>query len=88
MRYISGVIFPLLIQCLIVFLIVSVNTGNGSWAGLGAFLIGIFAIPATAIFNLIYIKSHPELSSFVLVLRCFLFAAIAPLLTPLLLMVL
>jgi len=55
------------------------NTGNGSWLGLGALLVGIFAVPATAIVNSVYIKKSRELTFFVICLKCFLVAAITPL---------
>ena len=87
MRYIIGILIPMLLQCLFVFIIIEMNTGNGSWVGLGAFLIGIFAVPATGIANLIYLKSNKEMSSFSVITRCFLVAIIAPFLTLILLMV-
>jgi hypothetical protein len=51
MAYVIGVLIPLILQSLLVFIVIEMNTGNGSWVGLGALLIGMFAIPATAIVN-------------------------------------
>lgn len=82
-----GVVIPVLLQCLFVYIVIVMNTGNGSWVGLGAFLIGMFAIPGTAIFNVIYMLSNKDKSASTLVLHCFLIAIIAPFLTLLLLLV-
>jgi len=87
MRYIFGVLVPLLLQCLLVFIAIEANTGNGSWVGLGAFLLGMFAIPATAIINLLYIKSNKERGSLTVIGRCLLIAAITPFFILILLMV-
>ena len=76
MRYFIGVFIPLLIQCLLIFLIIEMNTGNGSWVGLGAFLLGIFAIPATALVNFTYIKKCPNLNNLSILIRSFLIAFI------------
>ena len=87
MLYVFGFLIPILLQSLFVFIVIEMNTGNGSWLGLGALLIGMFAIPATGIVNLLYIKSNKEQSSATVLMRCFLTAIIAPFLTVLLLLV-
>ncbi len=87
MRYIAGVLIPVVLQCLFVFIIIEMNTGNGSWIGLGALLIGMFAIPATAIINFLYIKTNKGRSTVSLMSRCFLIAIIAPVIILLLLLV-
>ena len=87
MRYIAAVVLPVLLQCLFVYIVIEMNTGNGSWLGLGALLIGMFAIPATAIINFLIVKSGENKNSFSIVGRCFLVAAVAPLLTPLLMLI-
>ena len=87
MRYVSGVLIPLLLQCLFVFIVIEMNTGNGSWVGLGALLIGMLAIPATAVINFLYIKSNPDRKSVTLVTQCFLIAMILPILVLFLLLV-
>ncbi len=88
MRYIIGVVLPVIFQCLFVLILVEMNTGNGSWVGLGAFLLGMFAIPGTAIINAIYIRSHPDLHAVTVINRCFMFALIVPVLTPVFLLAL
>ena len=87
MRYVSGVLVPVLLQCLFVFIIIEMNTGNGSWVGLGALLIGMFAIPATAVINFLYIKSNKDRSAISLIAKCFLIAIVAPAIILLLLLV-
>ena len=81
MRYVVAVLIPLLLQCLFVFILIESNTGNGSFVGLGAFLIGMFAIPATAIVNGIYAWKNKNLGTAALIPRSFLIAALVPVLT-------
>ena len=88
MRYFLGVFVPLIFQLLILFIIVEMNAGNGSWVGLGAFLIGIFAIPGTAIINFIYIRSNKEKAGINVITNCLLIALVTPVLTPFLLLAL
>lgn len=80
MRYVYGVLIPLLLQALIVYVVIEMNTGNGSFVGLGAYLIGMIAIPLTAVVNAVYIKSNPKKGAINVILKCFLFAALTPLL--------
>jgi len=78
MRYLAGVLYPVLLQAFILFLIIDMNTGNGSWVGLLAYIVGMFSLPATAIVNAIYIKSNKEMANFRLISRCFIFGLIGP----------
>lgn len=80
MKYVYGVILPVLIQVLIVYVVIEMNTGNGSFVGLGAYLVGLIAIPLTAIVNAIYIYANSNLSLFKVTTRCFLMALITPVL--------
>ena len=77
----------MLFQVLVVYVTIEMNTGNGSWLGLGAFLIGMFTIPATAIVNSIYIRTHREERAITVVMNCFLIAAIMPVLMVIVLMI-
>jgi hypothetical protein len=47
-----------LFQAVFSYVIILATTGNGSFVGLGAMLLAIFGIPATAIVNLILIHTH------------------------------
>lgn len=85
MRYLICVLLPVLLQALFVLIVVQANTGNGSWVGLGVFLIAIFAIPGTAIVNALYVRANPQLPVLNVINRCFLIALLVPLLMPLLL---
>ena len=78
MRHLLGVLLPFLLQCLLVFITIEMNTGNGSWLGLGALLIGMFAVPGTAIANFLHVKNNREKSTAAVIRRCFLYASIAP----------
>ncbi|MFT7560657.1 MAG: hypothetical protein ACI93R_002579 [Flavobacteriales bacterium] len=78
MRYLIGVLAPVLLQSLFVFIVIEMNTGNGSWIGLGALLLGMLAIPATGLVNFVYMKSRKDENSLVAVMRCFLIALALP----------
>ncbi len=78
MRIFFGVVLPLLVQTLIVWIVIDQNTGNGSFVGLGAMLIGMVAIPLTAIVNFLLIRSSREQPVADVLVRCYGFAAIAP----------
>lgn len=80
MRVLLGVFLPALLQALVVLIIVSMNQGNGSWAGLAAFLIGIIVIPITFVINGLYVWKNPESSILTLVAKGFSLAMIVPLL--------
>lgn len=80
MRYLFGVVLPALLQVLVVFIVIETNTGNGSWAGLAAYLIGIFAIPLTAIINALYIWKSPNEHFLNMIGKCFSISVIAPIL--------
>jgi hypothetical protein len=80
MPYFFGVALPALLQCLVIFIVIQMNTGNGSWAGLGALLIGLFAVPATAIANVMIIRASADKEPFTAVVQCFMVALITPVL--------
>ncbi len=86
-RYIIGVLIPLLLQSLFVFVVIAMNTGNGSWVGLGALLLGMFAIPITALTNLLYIRARRTLNPLPVLVPCFLMALIVPFILLLLLII-
>ena len=86
MIYFVGALIPLVLQSLLVYIVIEMNTGNGSWVGLGALLIGMFAIPATAIANVIYMRTHDKLGAIAVIARCFGIASLMPLLVLLLLL--
>lgn len=87
MRYVIGILLPVLAQVLFVMIVISMNTGNGSWAGLAALLLGMFAIPATGLANLIYLRSRRNRSILSVITPCFLIALVMPFLIIILLMV-
>ena len=51
MKYLYCVGIPLILQILVVYIIIELNTGNGSWIGLAAFLLAIPVVPLTIIIN-------------------------------------
>ncbi len=62
MRYVIGVLIPTLLQCFVVLIVVVTNTGNGSWVGLGIFILSLFSIPATALANIFHVRAHSHLN--------------------------
>lgn len=84
-RLILGALFPLLLQCLFVFIVVEMNTGNGSWVGLGAVLIGMFAIPATFVTNILLLRESRDKHWLFAIARCFAVAFLMPILVVILL---
>ena len=54
------------------------NKRFGSWLGLGALLIGMFAIPGTAIVNFLIVRNSSQASADVALVKCWLAALIAP----------
>jgi len=76
--YFSAVLIPALLQSLFVFIVIEMNTGNGSWLGLGALLIGIFAIPTTIVVNFIRVKSNKKIKASIIIAKCFLISFLMP----------
>jgi hypothetical protein len=54
------------------------NTGNGSWVGLGVFIFSIPILPATTVYNAIRTKTKVETKTLVLFGQNLLIAYIAP----------
>ncbi len=48
------------VQVFAVYIIVIMNTGNGSWLGLMAFLLALPIIPVTAIINIVLTNKNKE----------------------------
>jgi hypothetical protein len=58
LNYKIGIGVVLLIQLAITYATILAGTGNGSFVGLGAMLLGILGIPATALTNFLIIRHH------------------------------
>jgi hypothetical protein len=78
MKYLYCVIIPLLLQIITVYIIIEMNTGNGSWLGLAAFLFSIPILPATTIYNAVRTKVKTEARILMLFGQNLLIAFIAP----------
>ena len=74
LRYFYCVVIPLLLQVLTVYIIIVMNTGNGSWAGLAALLFAIPIIPITAIVNTVRTNQKNDLETAKLFLQSILFS--------------
>jgi len=79
MRYIYCVVIPLLLQILTVYIIIVMNTGNGSFVGLAAFLFAMPIIPITAIVNVVRTNQNKDMKTAQLFLQSILSSIIIPL---------
>ena len=78
MKYLYCAVIPLALQALIVYIIIAMNTGNGSWVGLGVFLLAIPTLPLTLIINIARTKTKTELKTGILFLQNLLIAFVVP----------
>jgi hypothetical protein len=65
LRYVFGIGGVLLVQVAISYATILAGTGNGSFVGLGAMLLALYGIPATAILNFLLLRKprrNPERS--------------------------
>ena len=77
-RRVLGILLPMIFQFLFAGAIILATQGTGSFVGLGAMLLGLVALPVTALLNWTQIRSHPELPAPQLAARIFLITAIFP----------
>lgn len=78
MRYVYCVLIPLLLQVLTVYIIIVMNTGNGSFVGLGAFLLAMPIIPITAIVNAVRTNQKKDIATPKLFLQSLMFSVAIP----------
>lgn len=78
MRYVYCVVIPLLLQIVTVYITIKMNTGNGSWLGLGVLLLAIPTLPITTLINALRTKSKPDIKTIVLFGQSLLIAYIVP----------
>ena len=77
-RKVLGVLLPLVFQILFTLAIILATQGTGSFVGLGAMLLGLVALPVTAIVNWSQVRSQPDRPALQLAARIFLITAIFP----------
>lgn len=73
-----GVVVPLIFQLIFTLAIILATRGTGSFVGLGAMLLGLIALPVTAIVNWSQIRSQPDRPALQLAARIFLISAVFP----------
>jgi len=78
-NYFLGVGGVFLFQAVFSYVIILAGTGNGSFVGLGAMLLAVFGIPATAIINLVLIRTHRKNPAMGYIGRLLIVALILPL---------
>jgi len=79
MNYFLGIGGVFLFQAVFSYAIILASTGNGSFVGLGAMLLALFGIPATAVVNLAFIHAHRKNPAIGYIGRLLLVALILPL---------
>jgi len=77
-RRVLGVLLPLIFQLLFVAAIIAATNGTGSFVGLAAMLLGLVALPVTAILNWSQVRSQPDRPALQLAVRIFWITAIFP----------
>lgn len=77
-RHIFGIVVPLVFQLAFTIAIILATQGTGSFVGLGAMLLGLIALPVTAIVNWSQIRSQPDRPALQLAARIFLVTAVFP----------
>lgn len=78
MRYLFGAVLPLLLQVLLIVVLIESNTGNGSFVGLGAILLGPPACLVTLVVNLLLLRQSKPNQLLARVALCWLIALLAP----------
>ena len=61
MRMLIFVVLPLLVQLAIASIFMFARHGGGEFVGLGVMLMGLFAVPVTALVNLMHVRRAPPL---------------------------
>lgn len=84
LRYIYGVLLPVLCQALVVWAVVEGTRGDGSFTGLGAYLLGMMTMPLTALVNGIWVYTQRDWPVGQVILKCWLLALAMPVLVTLL----
>ena len=77
-RRVLGVLLPLTFQFLFAGAIILATQGTGSFVGLGAMLLGLVALPVTAVLNWAQVSSNPDRPVLQLAARVFLITAVFP----------
>lgn len=78
MLFAFAVAVPLLVQLLFTLMVVFATNGTGSFVGLGAMLVGLLAIPLTALANWVRTRRKPPLPPLQLINRTLLTTLVFP----------
>ena len=78
MKYLYCAVIPLALQALIVYVIIAMNTGNGSWIGLGVLLLAIPTLPLTTVINIVRANTKTDIKTGILFLQSLLIAFVVP----------
>lgn len=79
MRYLWCVLFPSLLQLAATAALIMLNSGGGSFVGLGVMLLAVVAVPTTLIANFLAVRVRREEPFAAVFKRCLFAAALFPL---------
>jgi len=80
MRFLGFVVLPLLVQLALAAALISLRKPGGEFVGLGVMLLGLVAIPATALINWAQTRAQPPQSALELVAKTFFTTLVFPVL--------
>lgn len=78
MKFVGYVLLPMLVQLLLAMALISLRKPGGEFVGLGVMLLGLVAIPLTALVNWIRTRAQPPQSSLELVAKTFFTTLVFP----------
>jgi hypothetical protein len=80
MKFLGLVLLPALLQVLLAAALISLRKPGGEFVGLGVMLLGLVAIPATALLNWSRTRANPPQGALELLAKTFFTTAVFPLL--------
>jgi hypothetical protein len=78
MRFLGFVLLPAAIQLLLAVAIISLRKPGGEFVGLGVMLVGLVAVPATALINWARTRARPPQGALELVAKTFFTTLVFP----------
>lgn len=78
MKFLGFVLLPLLVQLLLALALISLRKPGGEFVGLGVMLLGLVAIPTTALINWTRTRANPPQPSLELVAKTFFTTLVFP----------
>ena len=80
MKFLAFVLLPALLQLFLAAALISLRKPGGEFVGLGVMLLGLVAIPATALINWVRTRAQPPQPALALVAKTFFTTLVFPVL--------